>query len=124
MNELTRAIVTKVAKENKAMAKKNDISFDFAVRNEHWNQMISRFGWKMKVRALELWFQFHPEMYQQYGNELFLDDGHKRGFEIDVELSNIVERVLKRKIGRQKELQLEDWGNLPKEIADPQMRLF
>ena len=120
MNALTRQIVTQVAQENKALARRNDDGFRFRVREAHWAEMIARYGWQMKVRALELWKIYHPEHFEGE----FLRDYDPRVFDLDVALSHIVSRVLGRKIKRTPDLQLFDWGDLPQRVAEPQMALF
>ena len=123
MNNLTFEIVTQVAQEHKAAARKNDLAFDFKVRNAHWDEMIGRYGWQLKERALRLWRQYHPEMFVWDEDCWVLDDGNVWYATCDYVISTIVVRVLKRKISREPALQLEDWGDLPKQVADPQIRM-
>ena len=124
MNELTRQVVIRVAKANKALAKKNDISFDFKVRDEHWETLLAKYGWIMKERSLHIWRLFHPEHFDKDGDAYYIQDYKGKIFDIDMELSRIVCRVLKRKIARNPELQLDDWGDLPVQTVDPQLKLF
>ena len=125
MNELTRKVVTETALVNKAAARKNDISFDFLVRSAHWDTLIDLHGVDLKMRSLEIWQWWHPEQFcQMPAGDYVLDDGDPRGFDVDVELSRIVMRVLRRKIAREPDLQLLDWGDLPKVTVDPQLSLW
>ena len=95
MNNLTFEIVTQVAQEHKAAARKNDLAFDFKVRNAHWDEMIGRYGWQLKERALRLWRQYHPEMFVWDEDCWVLDDGNVWYATCDYVISTIVVRVLK-----------------------------
>ena len=125
MNDLTKEVVTKVAMANKAAARKNDITFDFMVRDEHWNTLIGLHGWRLKERSLNLWRLWHPEHFELANDgHWYIKDFLPCGFEADLLLSRIVGRVLKRKIAREPALWLDDWGDLGKVTVDPQLKLF
>jgi len=121
MNELTKSLVIETAKDNIAAAKKNDSTFANLVDIAHWSWLIANHGWKFKQRAVDLFRQWHPEIYD--GD--FIQDYHTLGFDIDVMLSNIAMRCLWRKVVREPDLQLtKDWGDLPIITVQPQMNMF
>ncbi len=125
MNDLTEKVVRETALEHKALAKKNDLTFDFKVRDNHWGELIDLHGARMKMRAVEIWRWFHPEMFMDVGDgDWVLDDGAGGWvFDADLELSQIVGRVLRRKRDRDPALWLDDWGDYPVRVVDPQLSL-
>lgn len=121
MNEITQTVVAQAARDHKAEAKRNGEKFTHLVQVYHWDEIINRAGWQLKSRALQIWEWFHPELFV----DGILDDGAGPwAFDVDVALSRLVVRVLERKIKRDPELKLEDWGDLPQRVADPQLRMF
>jgi len=121
VNELTRKIVIATALENKSAVRNNPAIFEHRVISAYWDEMVSLYGVDLKQRALDLWCVFHPEHFE----DGFLRDYDFRIFDIEMALSNLVMRVLRRKVARTPELQLSrDWGDLPKLTVDPQLELF
>jgi len=122
MNTLTENLVRKIAKENKAMAKRNDADFREVMRIEHWNLMLDRYGVDLKQRAMELLSITRPEFFDQDG---YLYEYADMVFDLDRLISCLAVRVMQRKIKRNPDLQLQtDWGDLPALIADPQLKLL
>lgn len=121
MNALTKQIVAQVAKDNKALALRNDSAFAHQVRVAHWQHLLAEHGIDLKQRALDLWQRCHPEMFDDQG---WLKCCHCRLAACDIALSHIAARVLQRKIARTPALQLTPWGDYPVTIAQPQMNLF
>jgi len=124
MNEITERVVREVAMGNKAVARRNDITFDFLVRDAHWDELVRRYGWRLKERALVIWRWYHPEMFELGSDGVwYLRDYVGQVFDVDLALSGVVGRVLRRKCKREVALQLEDWGDLPVRLVDPQIRM-
>lgn len=122
MNEITKKLVIKTARQHKALAKRNDSDFSYAVNVYHWEEMIDRFGADLKFRSLHLLSLFRPDFFDEDG---YIYEFADMVFDLDRVLSWIAVRVLERKIERTPELQLHfDWNDLPVRIADPQMKLF
>ena len=124
MNELTREIVTKVAKENKPQARKGGFGFDSLVMSAHWDYILLEFGVDLKQRALDLWRLFHPDHFEKDGGDYFLRDYLAPFGDLEIEISERVTRVLVRKVNREPELSLDHWGDLAERISNPQMELF
>lgn len=121
MNELTEKIVVETAKKYKRYAERNDSYFRHLVIVEHWEHCLYTWGWKLKQRSLELFRLWHPECFDGE----FIQDYHRIGFDLDMRLSEIACRVIRRKIEREPELQLcFDWGDLPVRTVKPQMEMF
>jgi hypothetical protein len=122
MNELTEMLVRKSAKRYKALAKRNDSDFRQAVRIEHWNLMVDRYGAGLKQRAMALMSLFRPEFFDEDG---YIHEFADLVFNLDHRLSWLAVQVMERKVARETALQLYyDWGDLPVMIADPQLRMF
>lgn len=122
MNEITRVLVLKVAREHKAVAKRNDSDFRWLVDIAHWDYLIGLYGVDIRERAQELMRAFRPELFDSDG---FISQKADRDFDLDYHLSNIAVRVLQCRIDRDPALRLTyDWGDLPKLTAEPQLRLF
>lgn len=121
MNDLTRRIVTEVAKQNKSAAQKGGFRFDGLVMSAHWNAVILSHGVDLKARALRLWHTWHPDHFDDDG---FLRDYIPSLGDLEICISNRVENVLVRKVNRDPDLRLDDWGDLAERIASPQMELF
>lgn len=120
MNKITRDLVINTAVEHKAAAQKNGSDFLHFVKRNHVNWLIAEHGWIYKQRAVELFRQFHPEVYDGE----FIQDYHQLGFDLDMCLSEIAMRCLWRTVVRNPDLQVDEWGDLPAKIANPQMSLF
>jgi hypothetical protein len=125
MNEITKECVKRAVKKSKRLALVNNDQFAYIVEKIHWDLMLAKYGWKLKQRSLELYYQFNPLVYVNMGKDGWvLDDGFPMGFDLDMRLSHKTVAVLERKIARDPELQLEDWGDYPLILAEPQMSLF
>lgn len=117
MNALTMTLIQETARANKVAAKNNGDQFCWLMRCAHEGYLIAEIGYRLKQRALDLFRQFHPEFFDGE----FIQDYHRIGFDLDVELSEIAARVMWRKVDRDPALQLvEDYGDLPERIAEPQ----
>lgn len=116
MNELTKQLVIKTAKQNKAAAKENGDRSYALLLAEHKSWLIGEYGWKLKQRSLELFKLWQPGLFDGE----YIRDHYNFVFDINVELSHITMRVLWRKVGRDPELQLnKDWGDLPLLTVQP-----
>ena len=121
MNDLTREIVKKIAKENKRLAARNGSYFRVAVEVEHWAEMIAIYGVPLKERALSRWRRWHPEQFD--------DEGYLRSYEpefdyVELRISEICVRILERKVAHDPALRLDDWGDYPVRLVKPQMEMF
>jgi len=120
MNDLTRQLVAETAKKHKSLARAGGFQFDSKVMSAHWNYLLIEFGIDLKARALRLWEQFHPEQFE----DGFLKTHNNQVYDIEIRLSEKVKRVMLRKIEREPELNLDNWGDYHQQIANPQMELF
>ena len=124
MNEITIESVNRAVKISKSEAKKNGHDFEYIVLNQHWEIMIEKFGWKIKQRFLYKFQKLRPDFFVWDHDDWIIDDGTTKGFCIDKNISERTMQIMKRIIARNPELQLEDYGDLPVRIAQPQLTMF
>jgi hypothetical protein len=122
MNEITRALVIETAMKHKAAAKRNDYEFHHLMKTAHWDHMVATFGVRFYFRFCHLLSLFRPEFFDKDG---YIREFADFVFDLDREISLRVAGLIERKIAREHECQFtDDWGDLPRLTADPQLELF
>ncbi len=116
MNRLTEDLVRAAIEEMpRAQALENGEKFENAVIERYNLHMTAEFLVPLLQRAYQHWQHYHPERfeYDEEGNfwPKYYDD--------ELIFSGICKRLLQRRIDRTPELQLDDWGDLPVQLVDP-----
>ena len=110
MNELTRKLVVQTARQYPRSAKLNSDAFLSKLQFAYADYIATELLIPLKFRALKLWQNFHPEHF---------DDGFLDNWEIEEAISLRVERITDFTIRNRPELQLDDYGDLPRQVAHP-----
>lgn len=119
MNELTKRMVVQAVKKNRASAKSGR-GFEFHVINEHWDYCIDKFGVDIKQGLLDELEETNPE----YFEDGLIKDYLPQVYDLDLELSHKTVKLLRQKIAETPALQLDDWGDLPKIVANQSDDIF
>lgn len=121
MNALTRRLVTETAKANKAAARENGQRFADLVSEAWWTYILGKYGWRIQQKLLAMARIECPKMFDEDGDLLnyipWISDW-------EFSLSDRIVQRLGERAERDPELRLDDWGDLPRRIAEPQMELF
>ena len=123
MNDITTRAVIEACKENKTLAKRAATGdqhaktmFAYKVYDSWATEVLCTVGFPLKERALSLMMGFCPQAFE----DGFLIDG-----DLDVEISEIIERMMQKKIEADKLLQLhDDYDNLLVQINPVQIVMF
>lgn len=116
MNELTKRVVTKTVDEYKYLAKQNDYDFRCKVEQAYWIEIHS-------LITVELLYRFYHLMSVLYP-ECMDDDELPKSYKLEERISDKLISMVNRVIDRHWWLQLDDYGDLPQRLAQPQMKLF
>lgn len=121
MNELTKMIVKKTAMENKSLAKRNDRDFYWKVVDAHWTYLLISFGIDWQLRFMHLFSLWQPQLFDEEG---YLKSYNNLVYDIEIEISRRVMKLINYKVDNTPELQLTEYGDYPQKIVKPQMELF
>ena len=115
MNAITQETICEVTAKHRAAARKNDDRFRQLVRAAHHDELVSRIGVPLKLRAYD-WLSFYsPHFFHANGD---MKEFANMVFDLDRRLSWLAMRVLDRTVNQDPGLQLSiDWGDYPQELA-------
>ena len=115
MNTLTYHIVREtIADIPKTHAIENGEKFAAAVTQQYNLHMTTEHLVPLLQRAYRLWECYHPERFEYEGNNFW-----PKYYDDELVFSGICSRLLQRRIDRTPELQLEDWGDYPIQLTNP-----
>ena len=119
MNDLTAYLVRETVETlPRAHSLENGDKFASAVIEKYNLHMTAEYLVPLLQRVYRLWQYYHPERFE------YDDDGNfwPKYWDDELVFSGICKRILQRHIDRTPELQLNDWGDLPIQLVNPDER--
>lgn len=120
MNELTHRIVEQVAREHLQDAALNNSNFQYYAITEWQNHLIAKFAPELQEFLFEILAIKIPHVFERAEGRLFIKPYEPWFYDLEILASHYLMEVLTLCAQAMIEYRLDDWGNLPCRISEPQ----